>query len=438
MMLNLNPTRAGATLLSIGALCAVLFTGCSTAAKFFYLNEHAQAIRHDTISASGAITTSLQNPADSINGIVRLTPVETIDLHPVTLSVPSGITSSPFDLPRTLKVPAGFTASLYAHDLGHPQALALRDDGTLFYSNTDAGEVVAIAPNGDKTVIVKDLRSPYGLDLHNGSLYYTDETHVFRYDFSSPTAVTGTSTMLTDKLPTGSQHYTRTIRWSPTDKRFYISIGSTTNKNVEDDKEHAAILRMNETGGNPDLVIHGLRNATGLDVHPVTGDLWGTDQGIDFLSLDLPPDEINILKVGKNYGFPYVYSQNFRDPEYMRADTISYPRNTVGPVVEIQAHSEVIDLRFYRGDALGADWKNAMVLTLHGSWNRDPATGYKVIRVRANPDGSNARQADFITGFLDDQGSAWGRPVAIAISKDGKSFFISDDKAGAIYKITAP
>jgi glucose/arabinose dehydrogenase len=122
----------------------------------------------------------------------------------------------------------------------------------------------------------------------------------------------------------------------------------------------------------------------------------------------------------------------------MKSDTVTYPRFTVGPVAELQAHSEAIDLRFYPFDGLGAKWKNGMLVTLHGSFNRDPATGYKVIRVRANTDGSNARQSDFITGFLDDQGNTWGRPVALAISKDGKTIFLSDDKAGAIYKITVP
>jgi glucose/arabinose dehydrogenase len=437
MMQNLISPRAGRTVLSTAAFCALLFTGCSTAAKFFYLNEHTQAIRRDTITASGATTSYLQNPADSVNGIIRLTPVEVADLHPVTVSVPAGA-SSPFDQPRTLQVPAGVAVSVYAYGLGRPQALALRDDGTLFYSNTDGGEIVAIAPDGTRSVVVGDLTSPYGLELHNGALYYTDERHVFRFNFSSPTAVTGTSTTLTDKLPVGGLHYTRTIRWSPTDKRFYISVGSTSNKDVEDDKEHASILRLAETGGNPDVVIHGLRNAIGLDINPESGELWGIDQGIDLLSNDLPPDEINILKVGKNYGFPYYYSQNFRDPEYMKSDTVTYPRFTVGPVAELQAHSEAIDLRFYPFDGLGAKWKNGMLVTLHGSFNRDPATGYKVIRVRANTDGSNARQSDFITGFLDDQGNTWGRPVALAISKDGKTIFLSDDKAGAIYKITVP
>ncbi len=438
-MQNLTSCRGGSLLLSIVALTASLVSaGCSSAAKFFYLNEHTQAIRRDTISASGGVTSFLQNPADSVNGVIRLTPVESLNLRSVPLAVPAGITSSPFDQPHTLNLPQGFNVSLYAYGLGKPAALVLRDDGTLFYSNTESGEIVAVAPDGKPTVVISDLKSPYGLEIHNGALYYTDELRVYRFDFSSPTAVTGTSTVLTDKLPPGGTHYTRTLRWSPADKRFYIGIGSSTNKNIEDTKEYAAVLRMAEGGGQPDVVMHGLRNPAGLDVHPVTGELWGTDDGIDFLSLDLPPDEINILKVGKNYGFPYYYSQSIRDPEYRGRDTVDYPRAVTGPVVEMQAHSATSDLRFYRFDALGADWKNAMVVTQHGSWNRDPAVGYRVVRVRANPDGSNARVADFITGFIDQNGSTWGRPVAVAISNDGKSFYVSDDKAGAIYKITAP
>src|SRR5438552_12374878 len=128
--------RTGITLsLLVGALGASLLEGCGSTAQLFYVNKHTQAIERDTITPSGEVRTFIQNPQDRVNGLVKLTPIESLNLQPVTLAVDAGVTSSPFDRPRTLMVPPGFTASLYAYDLGQPRDLVLRDDGTIFYSN---------------------------------------------------------------------------------------------------------------------------------------------------------------------------------------------------------------------------------------------------------------------------------------------------------------
>jgi len=390
-----------------------------------YTEKDMQAIRRDTINA-GTATSFLQNPQDSVNGVIRLAPVESLNLQPVTLAV-SGTPSDLFAEPKTVYLPAGFGASLYASGLNRPRDLALREDGTLFYSDYD-GAIVAIAPDGTRTQIAQGLRSPHGIELHNGALYYTDEHHVYRFDFSSPTSVTGKQTELTARLPSGGYNYTRTIRWSPTDKRFYIAVGSTSNNSVEDDNAHATVMRMAEQGGNPDVAIRGgLRNTVAMDIHPESGELWGIDNGTEGLAAELPPEEVNIIKLNKHYGWPYFYSQNFRDPRY--AEQTDLPKNTTPPVIELQAHAEALDMQFYTGGALGAEWNNAMLVTLHG------ADAPRVIRLKASADGSNARQADFMTGFRTDAGKLWGQPVGIAISKDGRTMYISDDKAGAIYKV---
>jgi glucose/arabinose dehydrogenase len=435
------PRISTAATLCIAAFAATFLAGCPSANQLLYTNKDMQSIQRDTVLPSGQIKTEIQTPPENAApGVIKLAPIESLNLQPVTLQVEPGITSSPFTEPKTLNVPPGFSASLYAWDLGQPRDLVLRDDGTLFYSNIDAGEIVAIAPDKTKTVIARDLRSPHGMEWHNGALYYTDETHVYRFDFDSPTAVTGKSTMISDKVPIGGFNYTRTIRWSPADKRFYISVGSTTNKNIEDDTEHGAVLKMDEKGGLPTVSMRGLRDAVGLDIHPETGELWGVDAGTQLLAEQLPPTEINILKVGKHYGWPYYYSQNFRDPYYTGPDTTEYPVNAkkpaVTPIIELQAHLEPKDLQFYPYSAFGADWKNSMLITAHGESSLNQ--GFKVIRVRANADGSNARVADVVTGFSTPDGGTWGTPVAIAFSRDGKSIFISDDRAGAIYKIFKP
>lgn len=411
------------------ALSALLVEGCGGTSSFFYVNKNTQAIRRDTITGSG-VRSALQNPQDSANGVIKLAPVETIPLQQVQLQT-NGIVTPPFNTPHTLMLPAGFSVSVYAAGIGRPRDLALRDDGTLFYSEID-GKVVAIAPDGTSRVLAEGLKSPHGLELHNGALYYTDETRLFRYDFTSPTATTGTSTLLSDKIPVGGTHYTRSIRWVPNDKRFYIAVGSTRNKSIEDDNSHGNIVRIGESGaGAPEATTRGgLRNVVAMDVHPVSGELWAIDNGTELLSPVIPPTEVNIVKVGKHYGWPFFYSQNFRDPDYMDEDITKSPRyspNPIGPIIELEAHAEALGARFYRETAFGPDWKDAMIITYHNN--------PKVIRLRANADGSNARQADFITGFEDATNGVWGRPVGIAISKDGRTIYISDDRAGAIYKV---
>lgn len=393
-----------------------------------------QAIQRDTIGSDGVLRTTLQDPAHAVNGTIRLAAVESIELAPATINLPPDDYLAPFDVPRTLNVPVGFKVDLVAHSLGSPRDIVVREDGTIFFSVTQAGEIMAITPSGERSVIASGLRSPHGLELHNGALYYTDETRVFRYNFSSPTATSGTSTMLTDRLPVAGMHYHRTIRWSPADKRFYIGAGSVDNKNIPDNPETGTVLRMPESGGKPDVAMRGLRNTVGLAVHPVTGELWGLEEGTDWLAMDLPPEELNILRVGRHYGWPFYYSRSFRDPDYMEADTIRHPRAEPS-VVDLQAHSTPADLEFYRSSELGADWTNSMLITYHGSRDRTPPTGFKVVRLRSDANGANARQADIITGFETPLGEQWGQPVGIAIAPDGVTFYVTDDKAGAIYRI---
>lgn len=408
------------------ALLLPLLEGCG-AASLFYLNKKTQAIQRDTISASGGVTSFLQNPADKVNGVVRLAPVESMGLQPVALEIPASEAKGVFKQPRTVMLPPGFKASVVAAGLGRVHDLAVREDGTIFFSDI-GGKIIALQQNGTQTTLDEGLNSPHGIEFVNGSLFYTDENHIFRYDFSGATSVTGQKSMLTDKLPSGGTNYTRTIRWSAADKRFYIAVGSTTNKNPEPDNQTATVLRVAEKGGKPDVAVYGgLRNTVAMDINPESGEIWGIDNGTELLSPFLPPTEVNIIKVGRFYGWPYFYSQNFRDPEYTDADTIGYPKNPVPSIIDLESHADALDMQFYTGNALGSDWHNAALVTLHGL--------SKVIRLRAASNGSNARQADFMTGFIDAEGSVWGQPVGVAFAPDGRTIYISDDRAGAIYKV---
>jgi glucose/arabinose dehydrogenase len=411
--------------------------GCSSTKSLFFVNRNLQAIQRDTVDAAGVVHTTIQDPQNAVNGTIRLPAVESLGLVPVTVEVPAGELPKPFDVPHTLNVPPGYKVALHAYGLGDPRDIVVREDGTVFYSDAKGGEIDAISPSGERTTIASGLRSPYGMELHNGALYYTDETHVYRYDFTTPTSSSGTSTMISDRIPTAGMHYLRTIRWVPNDRKFYIAVGSVDNKNVPDNPETGTVMRMAETGGKPDVAVRGVRNTMGLDVHPVTGELWGVDEGTDWLGMDVPPEELNILRTGRHYGWPYFYGKNFRDPDYMGADTSRSPKAEPS-TIDLQAHSNPQDLMFYRSNALGADWENSMLITFHGSVDREQPTGFKVVRVRSDANGANARQADFVTGWLVDGGMSWGQPVGITVAADGTTFYVTDDKAGAIYRIYRP
>lgn len=423
----LFPTVALACVMTSG-----LLEGCGGAAQFLYQNRNTPAIRRDTI-AGGSTRTTVQNPQDSTNGTVKLAPVEMLGLREVSLEIPSGLTAPPFDQPRKLMAPPGFKARVYAYDLGRPADIVLRDDGTIFFSDMDGGKIMALSPDGTKTMIADGLSSPFGLDMHQGVLYYCDENRVFRFDFSGPTAVTGTATMLTDKITDGGYNYTRTIRWMPADKKIYISVTSTTNNTPEDDLSSAVVLRMNDKKGDlPVTAIRGLRNTVAMAVHPETGEMWGIDNGTDYMSLDNPPEELNILKPNKHYGWPKLYSQNLVDPD--RTEDKSPTSGLTTPVAELQSHLEITDMAFYTGTAFGSDWRNALLMTSYGERKISGTTeGCKVMRLRANSDGTGAVQADVVTGFREADGAIWARPVGVAISNDGNTFYVTDDVNGVIY-----
>lgn len=415
-------------LLSLQILLILMFFFYGCGAVHIYNGKTNQAIIRDTIQ-NGKVRTFVQNPEDSKNGKINIVPVEVSNLVTVNFPEIKGAKSA-FSMNHTLQVPKGFTASIFARDLGRPQKMVIREDGTMFVSDLD-GRILAIKSNGEVTPILTELVNPFGLELHKGSLYYTDETRFFRLDFDSPTSITGKSTILNKKIPEGQLHYIRPVKWMESDKMFYIAIGSTTNSDLENDNMHATLIRLSEQGGAYDVAVRGLRNTSALDVNPSTGQLWGIDQGAENISADLPTEELNVLTVGKHYGWPFLYSDNYRDPSYEKS---ILPKKTTAPLLQFQGLTFTTDLCFYKGNALGEEWKNSFLMTLHGSTNRTPLAGYSVVRVNCNPDGSNAKQTELVSGFVDSTGIVWGKPTGVTFSLKGDAFYVSDDYAGAIYK----
>lgn len=388
-----------------------------------------------------AETTILQplsrlNPPDQ-GPPATLTEEEFAELVPVQLEVPEKYARGVFAEPRNINLPLGFKISVFAAGLSRARLMALSTEGVIFVTEIDQGRVLAFPDrNGDgladeTIVFAAGLDGPHGIDSKDGAWYVAEEGGVVKLTDTDGDLASDITEVIISGLPTGGNHFTRTIRFGP-DGRLYLTIGSTCNVCEEADKRRAAMMVFEADGSGGRVFASGLRNTVSFIVHPQTGELWGTDMGRDFLGDNIPPDEINIIEEGKHYGWPYCFSQQIVDPAF---DNPGFCATSESPNVEIPAHSSPIGLRFYprAGQFPRALWSN-LFAAYHGSWNRRIPTGYKVVRITFDAAG-RPTIADFATGWLDDKsGEAWGRPVDVLVGTDG-ALYVSDDRTGAIYRI---
>lgn len=339
------------------------------------------------------------------------------------------------EVPTRLKVAEGFSAFIFAKNLVNPRVLIKDKNGVLLTSITAKGKVVALPDkdnNGvadDIITIAGDLKNPHGIAMYCLAgigdacrLYIAESNAVFVYDYDSVNFKVLNKKKIID-LPDDGGHYTRSLLIAK--GKLLISIGSSCNVCIEKNDFRAKILQSDADGKSLKPFASGLRNSVFMTVNPADEKIYATEMGRDLLGDDIPPDEINIIEEGKNYGFPNCYGKNIHDDNF---DHNTYIRNPcmepfeTPSFIDIPAHSAPLGLAFYGNDLLVA---------LHGSWNRTVPTGYKVIRYDLNSKISE----DFITGWLDADGkTAWGRPAGILVDKD-KNIFISDDKAGFIYLV---
>ena len=238
-------------------------------------------------------------------------------------------------------VPPGFQITVFAEGLRGVRTLKIGPDGMLYAVLSDAGAVARLDTRGrgDSEIIVSGLRQPYGLAFHDGWMYVGETHRVVRYraeDYDQPQEVVG-------GLPTGG-HWTREIVFG-SDGMLYLSVGSSCNICEERDPRRAAVTRYRPDGTGEEIVGRGLRNAAGLAVHPETGAIWVSQNERDMLGDDLPPEEINILSDGSDFGWPYCYGGRIANPEYQ--DRAGRCAATVAPALEIQAHSAPLGMVFY-------------------------------------------------------------------------------------------
>ena len=218
---------------------------------------------------------------------------------------------------------------------------------------------------------------------------------------------------------------------SAPDNKLYVPIGIPCN-NCLPPETHGQIRRMDLDGSNMEVFARGVRNTVGFDWHPVTKELYWTDNGRDWTSEDLPQDELNrSTKAGQHFGNPFCHQGDFLDPEFGWGRSCN---EFVKPVALLGPHTAALGMRFYTGNAFPKQYRNAAFIARHGSWNRTTKLGGDVVMATFNKDGSVKSITPFLTGFLQNN-SYIGRPVDVLVGKDG-SLMVSDDYAGAIYKVS--
>jgi glucose/arabinose dehydrogenase len=336
---------------------------------------------------------------------------------------------------NSIRLPPGFSISVYSSAVPGARSMALGARGTLFVG-TRGNRVYAVTDaNGDgraDTVrtIASNLNTPNGVAFREGNLYVAEISRILRYDnIESRLDNPPPPVVVNAQYPGDTSHGWKFIRFGP-DGRLYVPVGAPCNVCSRADP-YASITRINPDGGGFEVIARGIRNTVGFDWHPQTGELWFTDNGRDGMGDNVPPDELNRApQSGLHFGFPFCHGGDIPDPQFGNQRPCS---GFAPPEIKLGPHVAALGMRFYTGTMFPAEYRNQVFIAEHGSWNRSTPIGYRVTLVRL--EGSRAASYEtFAEGWLQG-GDAWGRPVDVQVMPDG-AVLVSDDRAGAIYRIS--
>jgi glucose/arabinose dehydrogenase len=333
-----------------------------------------------------------------------------------------------------LKVPKGFKIEVYASGMANARSLALGDKGTVFVGSRLVDKVYAIVDKGGKRevkVIASGLYRPNGLAFKNGTLYIMELSQLSKIDniednLDNPPK----PTVVVKDLPKDEAHGWKYLAIGP-DNKAYFEIGSPCNICMPREG-YGTMRRVNLDGSGMETIAHGIRNTVGFDWHPVSKEMYFTDNGRDWFSEELPNDELNrMTKVGQHFGFPYCHQGDLPDQEFgwgRKCSEFTPPIAMMGP------HSAALGMKFYTGNSFPAKYKNQILVARHGSWNKSNKVGGDIVVVNLKKDGNAGPMEFLVTGFLDNN-TYVGRPVDVLVMKDG-SVLISDDWNGAVWRVS--
>jgi glucose/arabinose dehydrogenase len=363
-------------------------------------------------------------------------------------------------------VPNGFEVNLFASGLSHPRLIRVAPNGDVFVAESYAGQIRLLrpVPGGEprSTVFASGLDRPFGIAFYPPGadpkwVYVANTDSVVRFPYQSgDLKPRGRAEPVVPHLPVGG-HYTRDVAFSPDGRTMYVSVGSASNIGSEmrtmtpaeaakwqsghplgaawgDETDRADVLAFDPQGKNKRVYATGIRNCVGMAVAPSNGAVWCSTNERDGLGDDVPPDYITRVREGAFYGWPWYYIGSHEDPRHRGARPDLRNKVTI-PDVLIEAHSASLGMTFYNATQFPPEYRGSIFAAEHGSWNRSKRTGYKVIRAIMKDGAPTGEYQDFATGFVINNSSVWGRPVGVAVDKDG-ALLVSEDANGTIWRIT--
>jgi glucose/arabinose dehydrogenase len=350
------------------------------------------------------------------------------------------------------KAPEGFTVTEFATQFEEPRVIVRAPNGDLFVAESRANRIRVLRDaDGDgkpelNQVFATGLNRPFGIAFYpvgpNPKFVYVGNTDsVVRFPYQNgDTKASGEPQTVIRDIPSGNEsvggggHWTRDLEFSPDGKTLYVSVGSRSN--VDDDQREARranILAFDPDGKHERVFAYGIRNPVGLATHPKTGELWTSVNERDLLGDNLVPDYITHVKEGGFYGWPWYYTGSNQDPRHAGKHP-ELKDKVIVPDVLLQSHMASLDLTFYDGDKFPAEYHHDAFASEHGSWNRSRRAGYKVIRVPMRDGKATGEFEDFLIGFVTKEGNVWGRPVGVAVAKDG-ALMVTDDASGTVWRV---
>ena len=402
-------------------------------------------------------------------GLRRL--IKPQDLPPVGKSTPNFSEVAPVPPGAKPRVPPGFLVEMVASGYAGPRAIRVAPNGDLFFADSASNTIhVLRVPSGTASptkneVFASGLTQPFGIAFYPLGpnpewIYVANSDGVVRFPYKNGDLIaTGKPEQIVGHIP-WVHHWTRDIAFTPDGKRLLLSVGSGSNVALDmfpepevkgglqawikseplgagwdTEERRADVLSYDPDGKNEKIVATGLRNCAGVTIQPATGLPWCVVNERDELGDNTPFEYATAVKDSAFYGWPWYYIGSNEDPRHKGARPDLKGKVTV-PDVLMQAHSAPLQIVFYEGNDFPASYKGSAFVALHGSWNRAERTGYKVVRLLFDNAGKpSGEYEDFLTGFVISDKQVWGRPVGVAVAKDG-SLFVTEDSNGTIWRVS--
>ncbi len=387
-------------------------------------------------------------------------------------------TNGPKIVPRpegaTLKVPPGFAVEQFASGLPNPRLLRVAPNGDIFVALSEPGKlcVMRAADGAGKPdlneIFVAGLNKPFGIAFwppgpNPQYLYVGNTDSVVRFPYQNGDLhARGPAQTVVPNIPgggllTGGGHWTRDVVFSADGSKMFVSVGSFSNDGDDlvgiplpalvrfigrhtlgaswgSEEKRADVLQAAPDGSGLHVFASGLRNCVGMAINPQTGALWCSTNERDGLGDNLPSDYITSVRDGGFYGWPWYFLGDHEDPRH-KGERPDLKGKVIVPDVLLQAHSASLEMTFYDGRQFPQEYRGDAFAAEHGSWNRSHRTGYKIIRVIMRDGKPTGEYEDFMTGFVVSDQSVWGRPVGVAVARDG-SLLVTEDGNGTVWRIS--